>query len=261
MQHGELRSHCGSRLVSEFVFRIWSVNFKDTFKTGESLLIIFFQLVFFTYRKWNSDSRTRRSNWKVTSLQCTCQLRLMKDRGDLMTTKPTKTPKTNKKGIQEGTERLVVFWNPGVAARIQGNFGGWWNSSTYGDSHASSSHEASVEPIFKRREDFGKHSVKTHFPKDRNCEICKRTKITRAPCRRRNSGAVRRAENFWWLDGSRSQRPQWQLRISKQWPIRSRGAGLSHSMDPGISVQNKNFTRTPEKLAKVPGARQESYSH
>ena len=51
----------------------------------------------------------------------------------------------------------------------------------HGDSHASSSHEVSLEPIFKRREDLGKHSVYTHFPKDRNCEICKRTKITRAP--------------------------------------------------------------------------------
>ena len=66
----------------------------------------------------------------------------------------------------------------------------------HGDSHASSSHEASLEPMFKRREDLGKHSVDTHFPKDRNCEICKRTKITRAPCRRRNGGAVPRAENF-----------------------------------------------------------------
>ena len=65
-----------------------------------------------------------------------------------------------------------------------------------GGSHASSSHEASLEPIFKRREDLGKHSVKTHFPKDRNCEICKRTKITRAPCRRRNGGAVPRAEKI-----------------------------------------------------------------
>ena len=66
----------------------------------------------------------------------------------------------------------------------------------HGDSHASSSHEASLEPIFKRREDLGKHSVYTHFPEDRNCEICKRTKITRAPCRRRNGEAVPRAENF-----------------------------------------------------------------
>ena len=47
----------------------------------------------------------------------------------------------------------------------------------HGDSHASSSHEASLEPIFKRREDLGKHSVYTHFPKDRNCEICKGTKL------------------------------------------------------------------------------------
>ena len=64
------------------------------------------------------------------------------------------------------------------------------------DSHASSSHEVSLEPTFKRREDLGKHSVYSHFPKDRNCEICQRTKITRAPCRRRNGGAVPRAENF-----------------------------------------------------------------
>ena len=65
-----------------------------------------------------------------------------------------------------------------------------------GDSHASSSHEASLAPILQRREDLGKHSVYTHFPKDRHCEICQRTKITRAPCRRRNGGAVLRAENI-----------------------------------------------------------------
>ena len=42
----------------------------------------------------------------------------------------------------------------------------------------------------------GKHSVCIQFPKDRNCEICQRTKITRAPCRRRNGEAVPRAEKF-----------------------------------------------------------------
>ena len=36
-----------------------------------------------------------------------------------------------------------------------------------------------------RSADLGRHSVYTHFPKDRTCEICQRTKITRAPCRRR----------------------------------------------------------------------------
>ena len=66
-----------------------------------------------------------------------------------------------------------------------------------GGSHASSSHEASLEPITKRREDLGKHNVHTHFPKDRNCEICKRTKITRAPCRRRNGEALTSCCEFW----------------------------------------------------------------
>ena len=42
------------------------------------------------------------------------------------------------------------------------------------DSHASFSHEPSLEPV--RSVDLGKHSVYNHFPKDRNCEICQRTK-------------------------------------------------------------------------------------
>ena len=33
----------------------------------------------------------------------------------------------------------------------------------HGDCHASSSHEASLEPTTKRREDLGKHNVHTHF--------------------------------------------------------------------------------------------------
>ena len=37
------------------------------------------------------------------------------------------------------------------------------------------SHEVSLEPAFKRREDLCKHSVYTHFPKDRNCEIKTKT--------------------------------------------------------------------------------------
>ena len=40
-----------------------------------------------------------------------------------------------------------------------------------------------------------KHSIHTHFPKDRNCEICKRTKMTRASFRRTGE-AVPRAEKF-----------------------------------------------------------------
>ena len=36
------------------------------------------------------------------------------------------------------------------------------------DSHASSSHESSLEPTPARSADLGKHSVETHFPKDPN---------------------------------------------------------------------------------------------
>ena len=111
-------------------------------------------------------------------------------------TQANKAPKTNKKettiergnpcGGSEIPEWLQEFREILVDDEIP----------IQGDSHASSSREASLEPIFKRREDLCEHSVYAHFPKDRNCEICKRTKITRAPCRRRNGGAVPRAENF-----------------------------------------------------------------
>ena len=41
-----------------------------------------------------------------------------------------------------------------------------------------------------------KHSIETHFPKDRNCDICLLTKITRNPCRRRDEGSIPRAEEL-----------------------------------------------------------------
>ena len=41
-----------------------------------------------------------------------------------------------------------------------------------------------------------KHSVYTHFPKDRNCDICLRTKIKTSSCRRRTGTVVLNAENF-----------------------------------------------------------------
>ena len=127
-----------------------------------------------------------------------------------------------------------------------------------GESHARSSHEASLEPTTKRREDLGKHNVHTHFPKDRNCEICKRTKITRAPCRRRNGEAVPRAVNFGDLiTADHKVLCESRIQSSKC----SRGAGFSHPMDPGVSVQKQNFTRNPEKLEKVVGTREETKSH
>ena len=118
-----------------------------------------------------------------------------KERRDPLT-KPTKNPKPNKNEDHALERRdpchsdipewLQEFRENFVDDRVP----------EHRDSHATSSHESSLEPTPTRSADLGKHSVYTHFPKDRNCEICQRTKITRAPCRRRNGEAVPRAANF-----------------------------------------------------------------
>ena len=113
------------------------------------------------------------------------------EQGDPLT-KPTKNPKPNKNENHEKErgdplcsdipEWLQEFRENLVDDRVPERR----------DSHASSSHELSLEPTSTRSEDLGKHSIETHFPKDRNCG----TKITRAPCRRRIGRVVPRADNF-----------------------------------------------------------------
>ena len=145
----------------------------------------------------NSETRTREDLCGIDSCPVSVSSEHVerKERGDLLT-KPTKNPKPNKNEdheLERGDpfcsdilEWLQEFRENLVDDRVPERR----------DSHASSSHEPSLEPTPTRSEDLGKHSVYTHFPKDRNCEICQRTKITRAPCRRRIGGAVTRAENF-----------------------------------------------------------------
>ena len=131
----------------------------------------------------------------------------------------------------------------------------------HGDSDVSSSHEVSLEPIFKRREDLGKHSVYTHFPKDRNCEICKRTKITRAPCRRRNGGAVPRAENFGDLVTADHKvlSDFCESRNNHRYAVVVQDLATQWIQAyPCKTIHKKHFTGNTEKFAKVPGARQES---
>ena len=59
----------------------------------------------------------------------------------------------------------------------------------------TSSHEVPVESRAKVEPGSGEQSVHTHFPKDPNCDICLKTKITRASCRRRAGTVVPKAEN------------------------------------------------------------------
>ena len=125
-----------------------------------------------------------------------------------------------------------------------------------GGSHASSSHEVSLEPTTKRREDLVNTVFKTHFPKDRNYEICKRTKITRAPCRS-NGEAVPRAANFGDL-------------ITADHKVLSDNCESRNNHRYAVVVQDLATQwiqaypckkRNPEKLAKVPGTREETKSH
>ena len=61
---------------------------------------------------------------------------------------------------------------------------------------SSSSHDPPMEPRAHVEPGSGRHSVFTHFPKDPNCEMCLKTKITRASCRRRANAVMPRAEHF-----------------------------------------------------------------
>ena len=124
------------------------------------------------------------------------------------------------------------------------------------DSHASSSHELSLEPTPARSVEVCKYSVYTDFPK---------AEIARAPPSEdpKDEGLLQKTDwrsrtlwrKLWWCGYSWSESSQWQLRISKQSSICSRFAGFGHPMDPIISVQNKNFSKNSMKLAKVLGAK------
>ena len=123
------------------------------------------------------------------------------------------------------------------------------------DSHGSSSHDPSVEPTPSRSVDLGKHSIYTHFPKDRNCEICQRTKITRATCRRRIGGAVPRAEKIGDLTTAD------QKVLSESCESRNNHRYVIVVQDlatEGIQsypCETKTFSENTKELAKVLGAR------
>ena len=195
----------------------------------------------------------------------------MRDRGDLILTKPGKIEKTNKKepkrepgdplfadsgrapSSSEIPEWLQEFREILVFDRIL----------VHGDSHASSSHEASLEPTCPRDVGICVNTVFTLISLKTEISRSARGVKLQGP---RAEGAMAKPYfvlqdfgDLLFADNSRSQGPQWKLRISKQSPICSRGAGLGHSMDPShIRAKTKNFTGNSKKLAKVFRARKEN---
>ena len=129
------------------------------------------------------------------------------------------------------------------------------------DSHANSSHEPSLERTPASSVDLGKHNFYTHFPKDRNCEICQRTKIRRAPCKRSIDGATPRAQKFGDLIAadhkllnesceSRNNH-RYAIVVQKTWP--PNGSSRTHA--------EQKLHKKPKEPYGIPGARQESQNH
>ena len=82
----------------------------------------------------------------------------------------------------------------------------------------------------------------THFPKDRNCDICLRTKSTRVPCRRRDEGSIPRAEKFGDL-------------ITADHKVLNEGSESRNSHRYAVVAQdlaNKNSQETEKSLRKLP---------
>ena len=157
--------------------------------------------------------------------------------------------------------RPVVFWNPGVAARIQRKFGGWRNSRTW----RLSRHFFSWSILRAHTQETVRSCVKTVFklisPKTEIARSVRGLKIRRVPCRRRNGGAVLRAEHF----GDLTTADHKVLSDNCESRNNHRSAvvvqNLAAQWIQAYPCKNKNFTRNPEKLAKVFGTREEAKSH
>ena len=136
--------------------------------------------------------------------------------GEAITERPVTQPNRNfetewKCGPWTGTEWHFAFQNgcKNFEKDVDERVRECW------DSHASSSHELFLEP--RREGGSGKCSIKSRYPKDWNCEICQRTKIFTAPCRRRVGEIVFFCcKWFWWYDNSWSQSLQRGGWISEQ---------------------------------------------
>ena len=148
LQHGELRSNRGSFLD---IF----ITITDTYKQES--------------HSFSSSSSSSPSSPTVGEI-------LVREREDAsysdispvppVKTQANKIPKTNKKGTTIEWENLCD--DPEIPEWLQEFRENLVHDEIplQGGSHASSSHEASLEPTTKRREDLGKHNVHTRFPKD-----------------------------------------------------------------------------------------------
>ena len=166
VQHGELRSDRGCWFINDFFLKLAFCNIHDTFKASSSSSSTSPPMTSSTVSSESVARQERRDPCGIDPCPAAVSSKHVErqERGDLLT-KPTKNPKPNKnedhdlerrdpchsdipEWVQEFRENLVDDRVP-----------------EHRDSHASSSHELSLEPTPARSAELGKHSVYTHFRK------------------------------------------------------------------------------------------------
>ena len=137
----------------------------------------------------------------------------------------------------------------------------WGNPEQGSQDTSKSSHELPMERRAKVEPVSGRHSVYPHFPKDPNCDICLKTKITRASCRRRAGTVVPRAKHFGDLITADHKvlGEESESRNNHRYAVG--GRRLGNTVDTIIPVQIKIFPGDPEEPNEVPGANEETKSH
>ena len=178
VQHGELRSYRGSRNCQRVLPPVLIIQLQGHLQDRRGIVLHLLQARLLHRQQHQVIMRLEkeRIELKVVPLQCLCQVSmLMIERGNpLSAVNPitgqfTKPTKNFQKQIKK--ETMIERGNPLSAdsGRASSEIPEWLQEFRENlvddevperrDSHASSSHEVSLEPTFKRREDLGKHSV------------------------------------------------------------------------------------------------------
>ena len=153
MQHGELRSYRGSRLVNEFFLRFPSFNLNDMTPSKQEIAHPTSSSSSFsspTTASSDSETREREDQSPIDSSPVHVSSSNVDDR----TVRPVVCRESSRASsevldwLQEFREILVDDEVP-----------------EHRDSHASSSHELSLQPTCTRSDDLGKNSIYTHFLK------------------------------------------------------------------------------------------------
>ena len=99
-------------------------------------------------------------------------------------------------GSRDSEQSLELIESDSSAQRLEWllEFSEYWVEREDSIPEAASPREPSI-PEPRPKVEPGKHNVLTHFPQDGKCKVCKRTKFTRAPCRKRASNSILRAQN------------------------------------------------------------------